>query len=757
LLERTDKYYLGSGTGLLFAPRYPCWLEWPGFWDEVDVYNYQLAPLFTVAFLTLVSGRAGPSLSLRQSERRWSPAELVSHYDLGRNLRAREHRSVVPGGWYLSEWLIENPGEEDLELAAVAWSAQETEELDLDSVRADGGSVSWRRRLIDRCGERLEVEVSLEAPNEPIAGAAVLSERSALQPRWEFSPFSEKWRHGFGDPIQLSGISSSGLLYAAAASRLTVRAGGTGRVTLQARVVPLGLDDPTATGVLAEYVYEHAPPPPRRKFPRPVPADDPGEASRRAWRDAFDEAPVLDCSDPFIERYWNYRWYGLRLCSHEGGVGNYLYPGCCEGTGYFHAPITYSAQCHARELRWLHDPDRARGVVLNFLAHQKESGQLHGRLYVNHLKRTDFYFADWGEAILAVDVVHPDLEFLRAVYEPLVRHAEWLDRERDAGETGLVDVVDHFETGQEFMSRYMAVSLDADSESWGNLIRLKGIDAAVYAWSLQRSLAVVAGRLHEFGEAARWIAAADRTAEAISGLMWDEDAGMFSDIDPTTLQRTGVKAAVCFYPYFTDLVTHEHIDGLRKHLLNPAEFWTAYPVPSTSADDPLFSPDAEWKGKRHNCPWNGRVWPMANSHIAEALASAAIEHDSSLRPVAASFIRKFIYMMFHDGDPQRPNCYEHYNPDTGQASLYRGFDDYQHSWVNDLIVKYVAGFRPFGGDAFVVDPLPIGIDSLHLSRLPFCGREVELVIEGRRFAASVDGTRCAESTIGAPVEVKLDR
>ena len=29
--------------------------------------------------------------------------------------------------------------------------------------------------------------------------------------------------------------------------------------------------------------------------------------------------------------------------------------------------------------------------------------------------------------------------------------------------------------------------------------------------------------------------------------------------------------------------------------------------------------NAEWKGKRHVCPWNGRVWPMTNSHVMEAL------------------------------------------------------------------------------------------------------------------------------------------
>jgi hypothetical protein len=487
----------------------------------------------------------------------------------------------------------------------------------------------------------------------------------------------------------------------------------------------------------------------------PLANNQPGAASREAWRDYFGTVPMLNCSDLFIERYWYYRWYGLRLCGHEGGIANYVYPGCCEGTGYFHAPIAYSAQCHARELRWLPDPDRARGVILNFLAHQKEGGQLHGRVYLNHLERTDFYFADWGGAVLGVDAVHPDHRFLQAVYPPLTSYAEWLSRERDPEGSGLVDVVDHFETGQEYMSRYMVVSDEADGETWGNRIRLKGVDAAVYSWILQRSLAVIAGRLHEFGDAARWIAAADRAAEAIVGLMWDERSGLFFDVDPRTRQPTGVKAAVCFYPYLTELTKPEHVSGLRQHLLDPGEFWTRYPVPATSADDPYYSPDAEWKGKRHNCPWNGRVWPMANSHVAEALALTAIEHDSELRPVAAEFIRKFIHMMFHGGDPARPNCYEHYNPNTGQASLYRGFDDYQHSWVNDLIVKYVAGFRPGNGDAFVVDPLPFGLESLALERLPFRGHEVEVAIERETFRVKVDGGEVAGSTIGSPVEVDL--
>jgi hypothetical protein len=192
-LERPDKHYLGSGSGAIFAPRFPSWLDWPGFWDEVDIYNYQIAPLFTVTLLRRVSNKLVP-VAFRQRGRNWSPAELVAHYDLGEQLAAREHRSVLQGGWFLSEWVMENRGDEEVEIIAVVWSAQETEGLDLTSVHAETGSIGWSRRLEDRCGGDLVVEITLAATPEPVAAAAYLSERSALQPRWEFAPFAERAR-----------------------------------------------------------------------------------------------------------------------------------------------------------------------------------------------------------------------------------------------------------------------------------------------------------------------------------------------------------------------------------------------------------------------------------------------------------------------------------------------------------------------------------------------------------------------------------
>ena len=124
--------------------------------------------------------------------------------------------------------------------------------------------------------------------------------------------------------------------------------------------------------------------------------------------------------------------------------------------------------------------------------------------------------------------------------------------------------------------------------------------------------------------------------------------------------------------------------------------------------DPTYAPEGEWRDKRLNCPWSGRSWPMVNSHLVDAIAAAARAlDDAELRAKAAEALRKAIELLFHDGDRSRPCCFEHYNPETRMPALYRGYDDYMHSWVVDLIMRHAVGVQPGEDD---VDPLPLGID-----------------------------------------------
>src|SRR5574341_286521 len=257
------------------------------------------------------------------------------------------------------------------------------------------------------------------------------------------------------------------------------------------------------------------------------------------------------------------------------------------------------------------------------------------------------------------------------------------------------------------------------------------------------------------GEVAAWTAAADRTGRAILGDMWDGAVGMFSDVDPATGRRTGVKAAVCFYPYLTDLTGERHAPGLGRHLFDPREFWTPFPVPSSSVDDPLFDPDARWKGTRHNCPWNGRVWPMTNSHVADALARVVRAHRPEWAPRLGVLLRRFARMMTFGGRADRPNCFEHYHPYTGRPSVYRGIHDYEHSWVNDLIVSHVMGVLPHGPTGVTVHPLRVGIERATLAGLPVAGggHSLRIALDGPRFRVAVDGRAAGRGKIGEPLTI----
>lgn len=738
LLARNDKWYLGCGDGIIFAPPFPQWLDAPGFWDEATFYQYPVGPLYTVTFLD----HEGKELRAELRERRWSPAELTCRYELPGEIEATEIRTVQPGGVFASEWRLH--ARVPITLHAVAWTAQDTDAVELESARWDGSALGFVRTVLDRRAVALRVRAELTCLGGATSWSASLSERTAAQPHWRLAPFGEQWRQeALPSRIKPSGIAPDGLLYGAVH-----------------RALPRGVTDMQVTFALRLTAEAHGlnrGTPARAYTPRTTAAVSSGfatlgGASRRRWQEMLDLAPRFSCSDPYFERYYWYRWYGLWLNAIAPGTGMYSYPTTCEGIGSFHQPIAYSAQCHVRELRWLADPELARGVLRTMFAHQRPDGALHGRIYLDHLSGTDFYHANWGDAFLALDAVVPDDDFAAELYPPLARYAEWLLTTRDREGSGMIDVIDQYETGQEFMSRYLAVDANADRYGWENRLRLKGIDVTVYAYALVRALEALALRVGEKpNESIRWRAAKDRVARAVRERMWDPDAQIFCDVDPQSGARTAVRSAVGFYPYFTDLAEEAHLGGLAHTLLDPALFWTTYPVPSSALSDPLFSAIAEWKGKRHACPWNGRVWPMTNSHIVDALGRWATPERETLRKATAHLLRRFIRMMFFDGNIERPNSFEHYNPFTGAPSSYRGIDDYQHSWVADLIVQYVCGLRP-DQRGLTVDPFPFEIDMAELRDAHIAGRSVSVRVERDTYEVTIDGER-HKRALGEPFRI----
>ncbi len=739
-LAREDKWYLSVGEGVLWAPPFPKHLHRPGFWDPAHVLDFPTPPLFSVALVD-ENGHADP-LEAHGSD--WRPDRLRTRWRSGSGLLFTEFRYLLPGGRLCSAWRTEeelgwpNPAFRNLTL--LAFTAIPSQHI--RAVKRDDPGIHWGMRLLGGQGRALDVDARLYVDLLPprghhsvaskvrdrLARARLQVFRGALRsegpadPDWDLSPFVECWkdcetgRLEEDTPEEPLSTGQTHLVTALPLREVPVRYG----IAFISSVVPLAGHHPS------------------RARPRPAAPPMPRRSETR-WRDMLASYPRLECSDPYLAKAFDYHLYGLYLNRIEGGRGQLPRPAVAAGIGSFHVPRAASTCGHVRETRWCSDPTTAYGSLLNFLDAQREDGSLPARLPITPEGEGDFEHANWGDAFLAVERLHPRDDVLSVAYGGLSRFAAWLRRERDPEETGLITVHDPAEVAQECSPRFFRVG---GSDEGASPTRIKGVGATVYAYQLFNALAQMAERLDRADEAEAWHAAARETGDAILAELWAPDLGLFTDLDADSGKRTNVKSVAGFYPLLTDLLDDEHVARLLEHLSDPATFATPFPIPSCSVDDPRYSPEGVWAGERRGAPWNGRVSPGANCHVAEGLLRQWQRGNESVGVTAAALLARSVRMMSLRQNPERPGCFEHYNPVTGHPSLFRGTDDHRQGWIVDLLVRGVTGVEPTE-EALVIHPLPLYLDAAAF-RGRLRGHEVGVVIDCDEVSVTFDG----ESHVG---------
>jgi hypothetical protein len=727
-LSGNDKWFLGGGDAVIWTPPFPQYLETMGLWDIGSYYNHDYGNVFAVTILD----DDGKEIRFQQKRRVWNPSYLECEYVSVKTgayyITVRERKMVLPNDIFTSEIEISNPHKISRKLNVIFWTmrmySDEKTPGNVHTVSADKDKICFNSIFKITTGPEIHASTAMGMDRPADSYLVQLSQTGQFQPVWKFTPFYDRFdKNGLQNEINIEGVTNKGVLYQGMHAVVNLPANRTKKIRFCVSVAKT-----------MEKAIEHLKESTSSKY-------NPLKETKENWQKWFDSVPYFECSDEYLQKYYWYRWYGLRLMTTFGGIAEQPYPSINEGISYFRGPISYSAWCHILETRWLSNPSLAQGCFQNFVSRQRQNGSYPGTILHHAGVGWDFFHANWGPAILGVDLIHPDDIFLKSIRESLVRYITYMDGERDREASGLYDVIDQFETGQEFMSRYVAVNPEADQGIGEERFRLKGIDATVAVYNVKRLLAHIGRRLGNDEDAHKWDAESEKIKTALLDKMWNPETEMFSDVMPDGFRRTNIKSLVCFQPYWSDIVDKRHLDGFKKHLFSPDEFWTNYPAASTSIDDKYYHPDGLWKMKRHNCPWNGRVWPMQNSFVAEALGTMADRYDESLRPRLTEFIRKFIRMMFHDGDIEKPNCYEHYNPVNGRPCIYRGINDYQHSTVVDLIIKYVAGFFPQRDGTYKVQSMGKEFKRIVLLGIPFSGRKIDIVVENGKTKVKEHGKK----------------
>lgn len=686
ILARDDKWQLGAGDGVMFAPTFPLWLERPGFWDDATVHHYHVGPLFTVSLLD----EDGKEVRATPSERRWSPAELIVEYRLSNGMHATEVRTVHPGGIFVSEWRLR--AFRRAKLHFVAWTRCPSAVVKPKSVSWNGALV-FERAVRDATGHAIALRTELGCAGGATSWLAIGAEATGPQPEWLLTPFVERWRPD-GLPNAVRAVAGPEL-YGAVHREITID-GESAAAVFALRLTPSDAAlQPRDAPVFAAHAFTL------------------GGVSRRRWRERFEAVPDFRCSDPYFELYYWYRWYTIFLSLVQPGVGKFGAACITGGPGAFRSATANGITAAARDVRWLGEPDTARAALRAFFEQQSADGMLPTAIRVSDVDDRGSLDARWGDAVLAVHDAFPDVAFLAEAYASVAAHARAMVKAHDPQATGILR--------------------DRSRESPADTVM-----STTAGYELFRALERMATELQRASDAHQWRALAGRTAAAIRGPLWDDEQGIFRDPD----QRDAPLRALHFAPWLTDAADERHAAGLEAQLLDSEGFWTPFPAPSFVVRDPAASADAE------NTSARGRVDPAMDCLLVEGLTRAS-RHAPQLRGAAAHLLRRFIHMMFHEGDLRRPNAYEHYNPFTGHASVYRGSDDGTRGSVLDLIVTCVAGVRPQAG-GILIDPLPLGLELATFGPALIRGRELAVRIEGTKVGVTLDGER-HETTIGSPL------
>ena len=284
-----------------------------------------------------------------------------------------------------------------------------------------------------------------------------------------------------------------------------------------------------------------------------------------------------------------------------------------------------------------------------------------------------------------------DRWFLRDAFDPLLRWNRWWAAHRSVGSylvwgtdpenqpgnpddrsVGTLQAA-KFESGLDNSPMYDDAPFDA------KLHRMLLADVGLLSLYIADcdALAEIAGELGKTAEA-RELRARGETHRAALRTLWDEKTGMFLNKNLVTGALSPRLSPTNFYPLLAKTATPEQAARMvKEHLLNLAEFWGDWPLPSIARSDPAFR-DQEY--------WRGRVWGPMNFLVYLGL----LNYD---QPGARRQLAERSLALFEKEWKQNGHVHENYNAITGEGDDVHSSDRFYHWGALLGLVSYMENNR----------------------------------------------------------------
>ena len=393
--------------------------------------------------------------------------------------------------------------------------------------------------------------------------------------------------------------------------------------------------------------------------------------------------PLLDISDKTIEEIYYFRFH--TYCKHikdtpVGQVVTEFYPKVLWAGKY--NTICCPAGHHFYEGRWFHDK--------SFLDSYAKFWFLPGA----QPRKYSFWAAD---SIYGAACVSGDFSVAEELYEDLKgNYFAWVKEKSSS--YGMFYQIDDRD-GMEYSAGGSGLRPTINSYMFGDAVALSRL----------------AQRLGKSDDAIFFRKKAAELKEKINTVLWDEKAEFYKTFNIKTDKLVSVREQIGYVPWYFN-IPDEKMSQAWKFLFDEDYFYAPYGPTTAERNSPEFM-----KNFRHECLWNGPVWPFATSQTLTALANLLCNYNQSVMTKTDYYNLLHLYAKCHyitENGKTRPFIDENLDPFTGEwlarkilKSRFRPFSpkergkDYNHSTFCDLVLSGLAGIRPDDDNAITVNPL----------------------------------------------------
>lgn len=290
------------------------------------------------------------------------------------------------------------------------------------------------------------------------------------------------------------------------------------------------------------------------------------------------------------------------------------------------------------------DEKVAEDLILSIFSYQEEDGKLSCRVTLTaegamKSENSQPPLIAWGAWLVYQKT--GNRAFLQTVFEKNKKFLTWCKRNRMRG-----DLYAWYVDEDYLICRCGESGMD-NSPRFDKSGHLQAIDFSCYVANEMRYMAKIAEEIGEEGGA--FETAFEALKKAINTKLWDAETGFYFDYDEECERLYKVKSVASFLPLFAGVCDAEQAARLISHLTNPAEFYTALPIPSISKDDATYGSDM----------WRGPVWLNFNYMICDGLgeygygALAAEFTERMLQVVQEWYEKTGVIFEFYDSENKK--------------------------------------------------------------------------------------------------------